>query len=79
MAVPNEQLRKDENELNAPEKHEKPKEPEPKPKKSRFGYITKWFTLSKPKPVEKEEDSDEEAEILATRFISFEEGSLVVL
>ena len=78
MAVPNEQLKKDENELKAPEKQEVKEEPKPPEKKGKWGYLKKWFTLSTPKPPEPEE-SDEEPEILATRFISFTEGSLIVL
>ena len=76
MAVPNEQLKKDENELKAPEK-EVVEEP-PKQKKNRWGYLKKWFTLSAPKTPEPEEE-EEDPEILATRFLSFEEGSLLVL
>ena len=78
MAVPNEQLKKDENELNAPEKQKVKEEVKPPEKKNKWSYLKKWFTLSTPKPPEPEE-SDEEPEILATRFISFTEGSIVVL
>ena len=79
MAVPNEQLKKDENELNVPEKQQEVKEVEKPPeKKGKWGYLKKWFTLSTPKPPEPVE-SDEETEILATRFISFSEGSIIVL
>ena len=77
MAVPNEQLKKEE-ELKAPEKVEVKEEKPPKQKKSSWKYLKTWFTLSTPKPPEPEE-SDEDPEILATRFLSFEEGSIVIL
>ena len=50
----------------------------PPEKKNKWGYLKTWFTLSKPKPPEPEV-SDEDQEVLATRFISFAEGSIVVL
>ena len=78
MAVPNEQLKKEE-ELKAPEKHEvKEEKPPEQKKKTGWKYLKTWFTLSAPKPPEPE-SSDEDPEILATRFLSFEEGSLIVL
>ena len=78
MAVPNEQLKKDVNELNAPEKKEVPEVEKPPEKKNKWGYLKKWFTLSAPKPPEPKVE-EEDSEVLATRFISFTEGSLVVL
>ena len=80
MVVPNTQLKKDENELNAPEINQPKNEKKQQRviKGTRWGNFKRWVGISAPRPEESEE-SDEETEILATRFITFSEGSVVVL
>ena len=80
MAVPNTQLKKDENELNAPEKNEQVVEQKKERviKGTRWGNFKRWLRGSQQKPTEPELP-DEQSEVLATRFITFSEGSLVVL
>ena len=79
MAVPNTQLKKDENELKAPEKKEMLIDEAPK-KKGKWNYLKSWFTMKTPKPAEQEsEEEEDESEVLATRFVTFHEGSCIVL
>ena len=52
MAVPNTQLKKDENELKAPEKKEAEIDEAPKKKKQgRWAYLKSWLPMTSSKPV----------------------------
>ena len=81
MAVPNTQLKKDENELKAPEKKEAEIFEAPKKKQGRWAYLKSWLPTTSSKPVvqAQEEEEEEDAEVLATRFVTFHEGSCMVL
>ena len=51
MAVPNTQLKKDENELKAPEKKEAEIFEAPKKKQGRWAYLKSWLPITSSKPV----------------------------
>lgn len=52
----------------------------PVKKQNKWGYVKSFFTMKGTKPKEPDEkEGEEDAEVLATRFISFDEGCFLVL